>query len=80
MRACMPRRNQRRAPSSRDPRGARVALSDRLSIKTFMNGALLTGMCASQHMPIDAVNGASVVVICNLVARKMGGIESQVRK
>ena len=39
----------------------------------------LTGMYPSQHMPIDAVNGASVVVICNLVARKMGGIESQAR-
>ena len=43
-----------------------------------MNWPLLTGMYPSQHMPIDAVNGASVVVICNLVARKMGGIESQV--
>ena len=61
-------------------RAALESPRDRLSIKTFMNGALLTGMCASQHMPIDAVNGASVVVICNLVARKMGGIESQVRK
>ncbi|EOD23557.1 hypothetical protein EMIHUDRAFT_352479 [Emiliania huxleyi CCMP1516] len=31
----------------------------------------------AQHLPIDAVRGARVVVLCNLGSKKLGGVESQ---
>ena len=36
---------------------------------------VLSGL--AQHMPLDAVNGAQVVCICNLRPRKMAGIASE---
>ena len=36
---------------------------------------VLSGL--AEHMPLDQVAGAMVICICNLPARKMGGLESQ---
>ena len=54
--------------------------SDKLYIETIDLGEaaprqILSGL--AQHMPIEAVQGAMVVVIANLKARKIGGIDSQ---
>jgi len=54
--------------------------SDKLYVETIDLGeatprTVLSGLAA--HMPLDKVNGALVVCICNLKPRKMAGIESQ---
>jgi aminoacyl tRNA synthase complex-interacting multifunctional protein 1 len=36
---------------------------------------VLSGL--AQHLPIDSVRGARVLVLCNLAYKKMGGVESQ---
>jgi len=53
--------------------------SDKLYVETIDLGEeqprqILSGL--AQHMPLDAVKGAMVVCICNLKARKIGGLES----
>ena len=54
--------------------------SDKLYVETIDLGEasprqILSGL--AQHMSLDQVKGADVVVICNLKARKMAGVESQ---
>jgi methionine--tRNA ligase beta chain len=54
--------------------------SDKLYVETIDLGEpsprqILSGL--AHHMSLDEVNGASVVCICNLKARKMAGVESQ---
>lgn len=53
--------------------------SDKLYVETIDLGEaeprqILSGL--AQHMPLEAVKGAMVVCICNLKARKIGGLES----
>jgi methionine--tRNA ligase beta chain len=54
--------------------------SDKLYVETIDLGEpqprqILSGL--AHHMSLDEVNGAMVVCICNLKARKMAGVESQ---
>jgi aminoacyl tRNA synthase complex-interacting multifunctional protein 1 len=54
--------------------------SDKLYIETIDVGEeaprqVLSGL--AQHLPIEAVRGARVLVLCNLGAKKLGGVESQ---
>lgn len=54
--------------------------SDKLYIETIDVGEeaprqVLSGL--AQYLPIEAVRGARVVVLCNLGAKKLGGVESQ---
>jgi len=42
---------------------------------TPCHSQVLSGLAA--YLPIEAVRGARVVVLCNLGAKKLGGVESQ---
>ena len=60
-------------PEARLPKGAAAKRED--SPLPALVGHLLSGL--AEHMPLDKVAGAMVICICNLPARKMGGLESQ---